>query len=157
LRHKPAAAKTAYPRTAILTNAKHAHWAVVLKSAVAHRSPSASSPAVTTLDTMTSDGTQNIVLILKSVELSKKVMWYRVRLPILPNNSTGWVPRSALGTLYTVNTHLYVDRETNTLVLDKNGKQVFKTRVGTGLSYWPTPTGQFYIRDKLTNFNDPFY
>jgi lipoprotein-anchoring transpeptidase ErfK/SrfK len=134
-----------------------AHWAVVLKSIVAHRAPSASSPAVATLDTMTGDGTQNIVLILKAAELSKKVTWYQVRLPILPNNSTGWVPRSALGQLYTVNTHLYVDRETDTLVLKKNGVPIFTTRVGTGHSYWPTPAGQFYIRDKLTDFNDPFY
>ena len=26
-----------------------------------------------------------------------------------------------------------------------------------GKPYWPTPPGQFYIRDKLTNFNNPFY
>ncbi len=26
-----------------------------------------------------------------------------------------------------------------------------------GEPYWPTPAGQFYIRDKLTDFNDPFY
>ena len=26
-----------------------------------------------------------------------------------------------------------------------------------GEPYWPTPPGQFYIRDKLTNFHDPFY
>jgi len=154
---KTAAASFAFPRTYTLTTAKVAHWAVVLEPAVAHRAPSASSPAVTTLDTMTGDGTQNIVLILNAVDLSKKVTWYHVRLPILPNNSTGWVPRSALGQLYSVNTHLYVDRETDTLVLKKNGQAIFTTRVGTGHSYWPTPSGQFYIRDKLTDFNDPFY
>jgi lipoprotein-anchoring transpeptidase ErfK/SrfK len=41
--------------------------------------------------------------------------------------------------------------------LKRDGKTVFKTRVGIGKSYWPTPRGEFYIRDKLTNFNNPFY
>ncbi len=34
---------------------------------------------------------------------------------------------------------------------------IFTTRVGVGRTYWPTPRGQFYIRDKLTNFDNPFY
>ncbi len=112
---------------------------------------------MTTLDTLTSDGTQNVVLILDELDVSKSKVWYRVRLPILPNNSTGWVPRSALGTVTPVYTHLYVDRETKIATLKKNGRVIFTTRVGVGKPYWPTPPGQFYIRDKLTNFNNPFY
>ena len=27
----------------------------------------------------------------------------------------------------------------------------------SGRTIWPTPRGEFYIRSKLTNFNDPFY
>jgi len=34
---------------------------------------------------------------------------------------------------------------------------IFTARVGVGRTIWPTPAGQFYIRSKLTNFNDPFY
>ena len=56
-----------------------------------------------------------------------------------------------------VQTHLYVNRETETAVLKRDGKVIFTTRVGVGEPYWPTPAGQFYIRDKLTDFNDPFY
>ena len=44
-----------------------------------------------------------------------------------------------------------------TATLKRSGKVVFKTRVGVGKSYWPTPRGEFYVRDKLTNFNNPFY
>ena len=67
------------------------------------------------------------------------------------------MPKSALGNIYEVHTHLYVDRETQTAMLKKDGRTIFTTRVGVGKSYWPTPAGQFYIRDKLTNFNNPFY
>src|SRR5205085_11287714 len=107
--------------------------------------------------TTTTDDTQNIVLVLDAVQVSQKQTWYHVRLPILPNNSTGWVLRGNLGQLYTVHTHLYVNRGTTTATLKRDGVTVFTTRVGVGKSYWPTPAGQFYIRDKLTNFNNPFY
>src|SRR5205085_11437870 len=58
---------------------------------------------------------------------------------------------------YAVTTHLYVDRTTYTATLKQSGHMIFTTRVGVGKSYWPTPRGQFYIRDKLTDFNNPFY
>jgi hypothetical protein len=112
---------------------------------------------VTTLPTGTTDGTQNIVLVLARVDISPRQSWYRVRLPILPNNKIGYVQPRYLGSLFVVNTHLYVDRGSFTATLKRGGKTVFKTSVGIGKSIWPTPRGEFYIRDKLTNFNNPFY
>ena len=147
----------AYPITTTLTDSKIGHWAQVLKRVVAHAQPTPTSRAVTKLDLITTDGTHNIVLVLQSKQTSPTQTWYLVRLPILPNNSVGWVPASALGPLYTVHTHLYVDREHFRITLKKDGKTIFKSFVGVGRSIWPTPPGQFYIRDKLTNFNDPFY
>jgi lipoprotein-anchoring transpeptidase ErfK/SrfK len=146
-----------YPMTSNLTDQKVAHWAQVLKKAVVHTQPKASARAVTKLDTMTTDGTHNIVLVLNEMDVNASQTWYRVRLPILPNNSTGWVQADALGGLFKVNTHLYVDRAHFRATLKKNGKVIFTSIVGVGRSIWPTPSGEFYIRDKLTNFNDPFY
>lgn len=146
-----------YPLTTKLTTDKTAHWAQVLSRAPVYSQPKASSRQVTKLDTMTTDGTHNIVLVLSQTDVSKTSTWYRVRLPILPNNSTGWVKSSALGQLFNVNTHLYVDRAHFRATLKKNGKTIFTSIVGVGRSIWPTPTGEFYIRDKLTNFNDVFY
>jgi hypothetical protein len=150
-------AKAVYPRAYALTNDAVAHWAAVARRVPAHSAPRASAPAVATLDTWTTDGTQNIVLVLNAVDVSKRETWYRVRLPILPNNSTGWVRSSDLGSLWSVHTHLYVDREHFRATLTRDGKVVFRSIVGVGKSYWPTPRGEFYIRDKLTSFNDPFY
>jgi hypothetical protein len=131
-------------------------WASVLRSVTARAAPSSTARAITTLSTITSDGTRNLVLLLDSWVDGSSV-WVRVRLPILPNNSTGWVPRSALGTFNEVNTHLYIDRGLMTAVLYKAGKLVFRGRVGVGKPYWPTPTGEFYVRDRLSGFSDPFY
>lgn len=152
-----AGSTVAVARSITLTNDKVARWAVVLEPVVARVQPSSSARAVTTVPTMTGDGTQNILLVLDAVDLTSNQTWYHVRLAILPNNSTGWVPSSALGKLYIVTTHLYVDRETLTATLKRKGVTVFKTIIGVGHSYWPTPVGQFYVRDKLTDFADPFY
>jgi hypothetical protein len=146
-----------FPMTTKLTNEKSAHWAQVLKKAVVRTQPQASARAVTKLETITTDGTHNIVLVLKEMDITANKVWYQVRLPILPNNSVGWVQADALGALFQVNTHLYVDRAHFRLTLKKNGKTIFTSIVGVGKTIWPTPTGQFYIRDKLTNFNDEFY
>src|SRR5213079_2100419 len=51
----------------------------------------------------------------------------------------------------------YVDRRSFTVTLQKDGVPIFKSIVGVGKSFWPTPRGEFYIRSKLTNFGDPFY
>jgi lipoprotein-anchoring transpeptidase ErfK/SrfK len=152
-----ATATRAFPYRYLLTDAKVGHWSVVLATVAAHREPSASAPVVTTLSPVTGDGTQNVVLIVGGIDVSPSQTWYEVRLAILPNNSTGWVPRSALGNVYAVHTHLYVDRATFTATLKRDGRTIFRTKVGVGHSYWPTPAGQFYIRDKLSGFNDSFY
>ena len=97
------------------------------------------------------------MLVLAGIELKGDQTWYRVRLPILPNNSTGWVRKSALGDLYTVDTHLYINRAKLTATLKRDGKVVFKTIVGVGTPSHPTPRGQFYVRDKLVGFDNPVY
>ena len=154
---QPAAAPVRYPRSSTLTDAKIARWAAVLKPGIARKQPRSTAAAVTKLKTLTSDGTQNIVLVLSRVDVTSTQSWYRVRLSILPNNSTGWVRAADLGDLYTVRTHLYVDRARLTATLKRNGVVVFRTIVGVGRSVWPTPAGEFYILDKLTDFNNPFY
>jgi hypothetical protein len=146
-----------YPRSYGLTDDRIAHWAVVPRRVAVHSQPRRSARVVTTLETATSDGTQNLVLVLDGVDRSATETWYRVRLPILPNNSTGWVPGSALGELATTHTHLYVDRAKLMLTLKRDGATVFETRVGVGRSFWPTPRGEFYIRDRLSGFGNPVY
>jgi len=148
----------AYPLAATLTNDKIARWAPVVKKVVVRAQPKGTGRAVTTLGTRTTDSdTQNLVLVLSSLQTNATETWYRVRLPMLPNNTLGWVPAAALGALYQVNTHLYVDRAHFRATLKRNSKVIFTTTVGVGRTIWPTPSGEFYIRSKLTNFNDPFY
>jgi len=140
-----------------LTTPKIGYYAFVLKRTVVRAQPKQSARVVETLAPKTADGTQNLVLAVDAVDVSTKETWYRVRLQILPNNSTGWVRSTALGKLNQVNTHLYVDRGTKRATLKRRGVTIFQTKVGVGLPYWPTPRGEFYIVSKFAGFGDPFY
>jgi hypothetical protein len=150
------APKLSFPLDIRLTDAVNARWAGVMKRALVRTAPRESARIVTRLETWTTDETQNVVLVLNAQVHKDGRTWYRVRLPILPNNSAGWVRASALGDLYRVDTHLYISRANLVATLERGGKVVFKTHVGLGTTT-PTPPGQFYVRSKLVGFEAPMY
>jgi lipoprotein-anchoring transpeptidase ErfK/SrfK len=80
-----------------------------------------------------------------------------VRVPALPSNITGWVPRGALGGYTFVHTHLVVDLERLTVTLFRNARPVLRAPAGVGQPQWPTPKGSFYIRNVLTRYDSAFY
>jgi L,D-transpeptidase catalytic domain len=132
-------------------------WAYIKKPVAARASPSARARVITRLRTLTPERTSNLTATLAGQINQKGEYWVRVRLPILPNGSTGWVPRSALGGFNRIWTHLVIDRPLFTATLYRKGVAVFQTRVGVGKPYWPTPQGEFYVRNRLTGFSDQIY
>jgi L,D-transpeptidase catalytic domain len=133
-----------------------ARFAPIITRVTARSGPSAGSQAVATLTPTTEEGTSNVVLVLEDVAALGE-QWARVRLPVLPNGRLGWVPRGALGGYRFVNTRLVVDRTRFTATLFRGGRRIFQAPVGVGVPAAPTPTGEFYVRAKLTGFADPFY
>ena len=131
-------------------------WAFVVRPAVVRTRPSRSAGVVARLGTRTPERTQNLVVLLESVR-TRAGTWLHVRLPILPNNRTGWVLRGALSSYRGVRTHLVVDRRALSATLFRDGKPIFVTRVGVGQPRWPTPRGSFYIRNRLVGFVSPAY
>ena len=121
----------------------------------AMRAPDRGAP-LTTLTALTPEGTTNLVLILGDTSQHGRE-WVHIRLPVLPNNTTGWVPRAALGGYQFVTTHLVIDLRRLRATLLRDGHRVFTAPVGVGQSQWPTPHGEFYVRDKLTDYASPFY
>jgi hypothetical protein len=134
-----------------------AYWSPVLHSVSARASPAVDAPRVALLGTRTAEETPNIVLTMGRATDARGRVWTRVRLPVLPNNTTGWVPRSALGGLSLVRTRLVVDLERLTATLYRAGKRIFSAAVGVGAPQSPTPRGEFYIRNKLVSYASPFY
>lgn len=84
-------------------------------------------------------------------------MWIRVRLAGLGQPRKGWVRRFALGGYGTVATHLVVNVHSLRTTLFRNGRAIFRAAVGIGKAAWPTPCGEFYIRNRLTDFASPMY
>ena len=132
-------------------------WADVWTSVYARSGPSSKARRIVRLRESTPEGAQNLVQALSGVINEKHQYWVRVRLPVLPNGTTGWVPRGALGPYNTIWTHLVIDRGLFTATLYRKGAAVFTTRVGVGKPFWPTPAGEFYVRERITGFSDLIY
>jgi L,D-transpeptidase catalytic domain len=157
---RPAAAPAGSPTTpqsTPLASPGVSRWAYVMRSAVARSAPNGWSRVVTKLSPYTLDETPNLVLLLESTTDVVGRVWYHVRLPIRPNNSTGWVLGGALTATHVSRTYLVVDRRLLVATLYRGSRPIFRTRVGVGRSYWPTPRGDFYVREVLTGFKDPMY
>jgi lipoprotein-anchoring transpeptidase ErfK/SrfK len=109
------------------------------------------------LETQTPEETSNIVVILGRRRDASGRLWVHARLPVLPNGRTGWIPREALGGYSEVRTRLVVDLDRLTATLFRDRRPIFSARVGVGQPAWPTPRGQFYIRNRLTSYQSAFY
>ena len=131
-------------------------WARLVRPVVARIAPDPDARPLTIVRTATREGESNLVVVL-AIEDGAGGPWAQVRLAILPNGSVGWVPRRALGALHTVRTRLVVDRERFRATLWRGERVVFRARIGVGQTRWPTPRGEFYVREKLAGFGDPFY
>jgi lipoprotein-anchoring transpeptidase ErfK/SrfK len=132
-------------------------YAPVRRATMARRLAAADSAPVARIATRTPEGTTNIVPVLGRSEGRDGWLWVRVGLATLPNGSTGWVRREALGGYGSVDTRLVVSLSRLTATLWKGGRAVFRARVGVGQARWPTPRGRFYVRNRLTRYAGPTY
>jgi L,D-transpeptidase-like protein len=124
-------------------------WAYVDRDVTARRSPSTRSHGLRRLRTYTADGTPELVLTLKRKMTGDGRFWVLVRLPMRPSNTTGWVPRSALGGYHVVRTYLKINRGRFQATLFRSGRRIWSARIGVGKRKWPTPRGRFYVRERL--------
>jgi lipoprotein-anchoring transpeptidase ErfK/SrfK len=131
-------------------------WAFVIRQTVARSAPRKTATPVAKLARWTPEGTSNLVAVLAG-RRTRRGVWIKVRLPILPANRTGWVSRRALSDWKEVRTRLVVDRRRLTATLYRRGKVIFRAPVGVGQPHWPTPPGEFFIRNQLYGFGNAVY
>jgi len=73
---------------------------------------------------------------------------YKVQLPIRPNGSMGWV-RAADVDVRSVRTRIRVDLSKRRISLFRDGRAILVTTAAVGASSTPTPTGHFYVNQRL--------
>jgi L,D-transpeptidase catalytic domain len=127
-------------------------WAPVLRSVDVRNAPSAAGRIVGRVTARTPERTENIVLVTGPTR-GDRALWVRIRAA----DAVGWVPREALGGYEAVETRLLVDTTELTATLLRADEVVFRARIGVGTVSAPTPTGTFYVRNRLTRYRSAFY
>ena len=118
----------------------------------AHESRDRSSPAVVVPAT-TILGTSTVANVVEGPVDG----WVRIGLPMRPNGSTGWVELDSVE-LYAVEGRIVIDLSDRELILYRDGQEILRTSTAVGTSRNPTPTGEFYVTDRvrLANPNSPW-
>lgn len=123
-------------------------WAHVATPGPVRSAPRRGARTVARLRYWTEHGHPEVYLALKRRRVAGRA-WLRIRVPGRPNGRTGWVRAGALGKLHVVRTRLIVDRDTQHATLYRDGKPIWDAPVGVGKPSTPTPSGSFWVREKL--------
>jgi hypothetical protein len=100
---------------------------------------------------LTEDNAPERYLVLRSELGRGGHPWLQIRVPRRPNGSKGWVPRHALGRLRVLTTSLEIDKRGLRARLFKDGREIWTSSVGIGAPATPTPSGRYWIRERLSN------
>lgn len=125
--------------------------AVVDDEVAVHASPD--GEVLTAIAATTPLGTQRV---LRVTEASEDGQWLRVLVPARPNNTDGWVAAEDVR-VQAVRHHITVDLGDRELTLFEDGVEVMTATVGVGTPENPTPTGTFFLTDKLSTDADGAY
>ena len=138
--------------------ARTSYWAYPLRKAKVRRQAGHRSRVITRLRLATELGSPERYLVLSRRADTSGDDWLRIRLPMRPNGTTGWVRESALGPLHLVRTHLVIKRRKLRAVLFERGRRIWAADVGIGQKGTETPGGRFYIREglRLSEKNGPY-
>ncbi|HMI99312.1 MAG TPA: L,D-transpeptidase [Gaiellaceae bacterium] len=148
-----------YPKRFVLSDrsTETYRWALVRHRTVARSGPTRLAHRLSVISFRTPEFYRNAIQVLDSIQYRNGPSWVRIRLAILPNGSTGWVPRGSLGAFQTIHTRLTIVQSRMRATLYKRGRPIFSAMVGVGQPRWPTPRGDFYIREKLQGYSVPAY
>src|SRR3954468_11779383 len=117
--------------------------------ATAHLRPSAGSAVVARFDSKNINDYPTFFGVVGAVlDRDCNARWYRVQLPIKPNEATGFVRASELD-VHRVAARIVVDVSDRRLTLFESGKPALVATVAVGTAATPTPTGRYYVNQRL--------
>jgi lipoprotein-anchoring transpeptidase ErfK/SrfK len=152
----PAPTKHCVAGTKALGSSRVTIAAVVRKHATAFRRPGRKPFA--RFGRLNQNAFPTVFRVVSAIRRSNcKATWYRVQLPIKPNGVEGYV-RAREVKLASVRSKVVVQVSKRRLTLFRRGKPVLHTTVAVGSSATPTPTGSYYVNQRLvpTEAGGPF-
>lgn len=82
------------------------------------------------------------------MQVSRDGRYGKVPIPYSRTRRTGWIPLRGLKRSYTPYV-VQVDLSDHRITVRKLGRLVFRTRAATGASWSPTPTGLYFVTDRV--------
>jgi lipoprotein-anchoring transpeptidase ErfK/SrfK len=128
---------------------KVTRWAHANETSAIRATASSRARTITRLRFLTEDKLPEVYLVLDGKLDAQGDAWLHIRIPMRPNGRTGWVPADELSQLYVVTTKLVIDRTAKRATLTKGGRKVWQAPVGIGKASTPTPSGTFWVRERL--------
>ncbi len=129
------------------SKARGTYTALVLSSTAVRRRPAGKAVAWRAKGTTRWSGSEQRLMVLSSRRADGE-MWLKVRLPIRPNGSSGWMPRDRVR-LVLSRRFMSIDLSRRLLRLYKRGRVLKRYRVVIGAPATPTPRGLFAIYDRV--------
>lgn len=124
-----------------------AYAAVARRETVAYESPD--GERIASFDVLNVNGHATVFGVRRVVlDGDCEIAWYRVRLPMRPNGIEGYVRVDDVD-LIRLHTRIIVDLSERQLTLYRDGKPVLRTSAAVGAPDTPTPTGHYYVNQRL--------
>jgi lipoprotein-anchoring transpeptidase ErfK/SrfK len=124
-------------------------WAHAQATSKVLSEPRPGARTITRLRYLTEDKAAEVYIVLAAKLDASKRTWLNIRVPMRRQGRTGWVLADDLSALYVVRTQLVIDRKSLKATLFKNAKKVWQAPVGIGKAGTPTPSGDFWVRERL--------
>jgi hypothetical protein len=145
-----AAASPANATVALSNERTLTTWANPVEVVPIRASPAPSSRTIARTRLETEDGFPEVYVLLAQTTDAQGRVWELIRIPGRPNGRIGWVPQSALGEFHLSRWLIEIRLGARRLTAYYNGRLRFSAPVGVGKPSTPTPTGNFWIRERMT-------
>ena len=129
-------------------------WANPVEVVPIRANPDRGSRTIARTRLETEDGFPEVYVLLAQTTDAQGRVWVLMRIPGRPNGRIGWVPQSALGEFHLTRWLIEIRLGARRLTAYYNGRRRFSAPVGVGKPSTPTPTGNFWIRERM-RLSDP--
>jgi lipoprotein-anchoring transpeptidase ErfK/SrfK len=134
--------------TVIPLDRKPVAYAVTVRTRItAYRAPG--GEAIARFGRLNVNGVPTVLGVLGArLDRRCRAGWYRVQLPMKPNGITGWVDARVV-TERELRVRIVVDLSERRVTLFRGARPVLVTTAAIGAPSTPTPTGRYYVNQKL--------